>query len=94
MSNSTRLPTYFIPHGGGPCFFIKPEDMSPGMPCDTWDPLAAYLRGIDQAIGRRPRAVLVVTAYWMTARPTVGNAATHGQRDARRRVLRQGSSHH
>jgi aromatic ring-opening dioxygenase catalytic subunit (LigB family) len=77
MANANQLPTYFIPHGGGPCFFIKPQDMPPGMPHDIWDPLAAYLRGMDSAIGRRPRAVLVVTAHWMTPRPTVGNAASH-----------------
>ncbi len=30
----TRMPTYFIPHGGGPCFFMDPF---PGTPVDTWD---------------------------------------------------------
>ncbi len=77
MSHSKRLPAYYIPHGGGPCFFIKPADIPPGMPHDLWDPLAAYLRGIDAAVGRRPRAVLVVSAHWMTMRPTVGNAPAH-----------------
>ena len=73
----TRLPTLFIPHGGGPCFFIKPEDVPPRMPKGMWDPMAAYLRGIDALVGRRPKAVLVVTAHWLTPRPTLGNAATH-----------------
>lgn len=77
MTSSGRLPTYYIPHGGGPCFFIRPEDIPPGMPHDLWDPLADYLRGIAEAVGRRPRAVLVVTAHWMTERPTVGNAQAH-----------------
>jgi aromatic ring-opening dioxygenase catalytic subunit (LigB family) len=77
MTGLDRLPTYYIPHGGGPCFFIRPVDIPPGMPHDLWDPLANYLRGIDLAVGRRPRAVLVVTAHWMTERPTVGNAAAH-----------------
>lgn len=72
-----RLPTYFIPHGGGPCFFIKPEDMPPGMPKDAWRPLETYLRGINAAVGRKPRAVLVISAHWLTARPTLGNAQSH-----------------
>ena len=72
-----RLPTYFIPHGGGPCFFIKPEDMPPGMPKDTWHSLEAYLRGIGGQVGRRPKAVLVITAHWMTPRPTLGTAGKH-----------------
>ncbi|MFM2098918.1 MAG: hypothetical protein RLZZ366_457, partial [Pseudomonadota bacterium] len=50
-----RLPTFFIPHGGGPCFFIKPEDLPPGMPKDTWHPLEAYLRGIPADVGRKPK---------------------------------------
>jgi aromatic ring-opening dioxygenase catalytic subunit (LigB family) len=77
MDDTKKLPTYFIPHGGGPCFFIKPQDLPPGMPKDTWAPLASYLRGIDAAIGRRPRAVLVITAHWLTHRPTVGTATSH-----------------
>ncbi len=67
----SRLPTLFIPHGGGPCFFMEPM---PGMPADTWDKMAAYLRGIDQSLGRRPKAVLVVSAHWECERPTVLNA--------------------
>ncbi|HIG24261.1 MAG TPA: dioxygenase, partial [Acidimicrobiia bacterium] len=37
MSTSVagRLPTVFIPHGGGPCFFM---DWTMG-PADTWDEL-------------------------------------------------------
>jgi aromatic ring-opening dioxygenase catalytic subunit (LigB family) len=68
---SGRLPTRYIPHGGGPCFFMDPR---PGMPPDLWDKMAAYLRGLDQAIGRRPAAVLVVSAHWEAVAPTV-NAA-------------------
>jgi aromatic ring-opening dioxygenase catalytic subunit (LigB family) len=62
-----RLPTLFIPHGGGPCFFM---DWTMG-PKDSWDRMAAYLRGIGGAIGARPQAVLVVSAHWEEDRPTV-----------------------
>ncbi len=77
MSTPDRLPTFFIPHGGGPCFFIKPDDMPPGMPKDTWHKLEAYLRSVDGLVGRRPKAVLVITAHWMTPRPTFGTADAH-----------------
>jgi len=40
-----------------------------------WDRLAAYLGGIDASLDQRPRAVLVISAHWEAARPTV-NAAT------------------
>ena len=70
MTENNRLPTLYIPHGGGPCFFIKPEDMPPGMPSGVWDSMADYLIGIDAMVGRRPKAVLVITAHWLTPRPT------------------------
>jgi aromatic ring-opening dioxygenase catalytic subunit (LigB family) len=63
-----RLPTLFIPHGGGPCFFMDPR---PPLPLDLWDGMAAYLRGLGANLGRRPKAVLVVSAHWEAARPTV-----------------------
>ena len=75
--NTKRFPTFFIPHGGGPCFFLKPEDIPPRMPKGRWDPLAAYLRNIDTMVGRRPKAVVVVTAHWLTPRPTLGNGSNH-----------------
>lgn len=65
-------PTLFIPHGGGPCFFMEPP---PSWPRDTWDRMAAFLRGIDASFGRRPAAVLVVSGHWETARPTLNVAA-------------------
>ena len=66
-----RLPTLFINHGGGPCFFMETP---PGLPKDLWDRLAAYLRGIDASLGRRPKAVLVISGHWETARPTLNVA--------------------
>ena len=66
-----RLPTLYIPHGGGPCFFM---DTPPGLPSDMWDGMAAYLRGIGQSIGVRPKSVLVISGHWETERPTVNTA--------------------
>ena len=63
----------FIPHGGGPCFFMDPF---PGTPPDLWDRMAAYLRGIDASLGGRPTAILVVSGHWEARQPTV-NSARH-----------------
>ena len=68
--SSTRLPTLFVPHGGGPCFFMDPP---PGDP-HAWDAMASYLRGIAASIGAKPRAILVISAHWETPRPTVMTA--------------------
>ena len=69
----SRLPTLYIPHGGGPCFFME---VPPAFPPDLWDRMAAYLRGIDASLGLRPKAVLVISAHWETPVPTV-NASAH-----------------
>jgi aromatic ring-opening dioxygenase catalytic subunit (LigB family) len=65
--SSDRLPTLFIPHGGGPCFFME-EGIGPK---GTWDRMAAYLRGIAASIGQRPKAILVISGHWEEAQPTV-----------------------
>lgn len=64
---SGRLPTLFIPHGGGPCFFMEPTVG----PKDLWDRMAAYLRGIEGQVGQIPKAIMVISAHWDAPRPTV-----------------------
>ncbi len=69
-----RMPTLYIPHGGGPCFFMDPM---PGLAPDAWDSMAEYLRGIGNSLPRRPQAIVVVSAHWEAPRPVVGTAARH-----------------
>ncbi len=71
MTATERMPTLFIPHGGGPCFFVDPPADDPRL----WDKMEVYLRGILASLPRRPKAVLVVSAHWETSVPTV-NVAT------------------
>ena len=65
------MPTLYIPHGGGPCFFM---DWTMGPP-DTWDEMAAWLRGVDGSLPQTPSSLLVVSAHWETDVPTVLSAA-------------------
>lgn len=53
-----RLPTYFISHGGGPWPWMKAE-MG-----DAYAQLEAALADMPRQIGRRPRAILMVSAHW------------------------------
>ena len=64
-------PTFFINHGGGPCFFLEPGPMR-----DTWRELEAYLRGFMATLDQRPRAILIVSGHWEESMPTV-NAGAH-----------------
>ena len=53
-----RLPTLFVPHGAGPCFFMDWQ------PADTWNRMGDWLRSVPDLVGERPKAVLVVSAHW------------------------------
>lgn len=61
-----RLPTFFIPHGGGPCFFMEWPG-NPGM----WDRMADFLKTLADSVGPRPKAVLVISGHWEEAVFTV-----------------------
>jgi aromatic ring-opening dioxygenase catalytic subunit (LigB family) len=55
---TTRLPTYFISHGGGPWPFM-PDRLD-----TTYRQLAAFLSDMPRQIGVTPKALLVITAHW------------------------------
>ena len=59
MSNQ-RQPAIFLPHGGGPCFFM---DWTWG-PADTWDKTRSFLESIAGSLPARPKAILVVSGHW------------------------------
>ncbi len=50
---------YFIPHGGGPCFFM--DD-----PLGAWIAMGAFLATIAERLPRKPDAIIVVSAHWET----------------------------
>lgn len=54
------LPTLFVPHGAGPCFFMDWE------PADTWSRMADWLRAVPERLGAQPAALLVVSGHWET----------------------------
>jgi aromatic ring-opening dioxygenase catalytic subunit (LigB family) len=70
---SGRMPTYYLAHGGGPCFFME----WPGDP-HAWDSLGGWLRGLRDELPARPSAIVVVSAHWEAATPTVTANAKPG----------------
>jgi aromatic ring-opening dioxygenase catalytic subunit (LigB family) len=64
-------PTFFINHGGGPCFFLEPGPMR-----QAWSELETYLRGFADTLDERPKAILVISGHWEADVPTV-NAGAH-----------------
>ena len=65
------MPVAYIPHGGGPWPFV---DM--GLPRDEVDGLAKYLRDLSSLPKTPPKALLVVSAHWEEATPTVMTSPT------------------
>ena len=53
-----RQPTVFVPHGGGPCFFM---DWNPP---DTWDRHRRFLEALPASLPAKPKALLVISGHW------------------------------
>ena len=66
-------PTYFINHGSGPCFFLKPGPMRA-----AWHDLDTYLRGFIGRLAERSSAIVVVSEHWEATKPAVNAAARPG----------------
>jgi aromatic ring-opening dioxygenase catalytic subunit (LigB family) len=74
MGNTDRMPCLFVPHGGGPCFFM---DGPPPFDKATWANMARYLESVGEAISTRPKAVVVISAHWQAALPTINTAPAY-----------------
>ncbi len=57
----TRQPALFLPHGGGPCFWM---DGPAPFGRQAWEKLRVYLSGIVASLPAPPKAFAVVTAHW------------------------------
>ena len=68
-TSSTRMPTWFVPHGGGPCFFMDWN------PIDAWDRMAHFLKTAASTLPRQPKASVLVSAHWLEPHITVTSGA-------------------
>jgi len=64
-------PTYFINHGGGPCFFLEAGPLR-----SAFGELEGYLAAFAGALSERPRAILMISGHWEEAVPTLNAGAT------------------
>lgn len=65
MTPPTKLPTYFISHGGGPWPWLKNEWGN------AMQQLEASLKDIPRQLGVTPKAVLVISGHWEAPEFTV-----------------------
>jgi aromatic ring-opening dioxygenase catalytic subunit (LigB family) len=66
-----RQPAIYIPHGGGPCFFM---DWTSG-PADTWDATKHFLEALPSTLPEPPKALLVISGHWEEVAFTASAAA-------------------
>ncbi|TNE85118.1 MAG: dioxygenase [Deltaproteobacteria bacterium] len=66
---TARQPVVYLPHGGGPWPFVEL-----GMPKQELADLAGYLRSLVDLPPEPPKAVLMISAHWEEAVPTVMTA--------------------
>ena len=69
-STCARMPVVYLPHGGGPWPFVEM-----GLDKAEVADLAGYLRSLKTLTKTPPKALLVVSAHWEEAIPTVMTAA-------------------
>ncbi len=50
-------PSLYIPHGGGPCFFM-PD------PNGIWTKMESYLQGLAASLPEPPKAILIISGHW------------------------------
>ena len=60
----TRMPSLYIPHGGGPSFFMQGERKQ------RYQATEDFLRGIQDFLPAKPSAILIITAHWETHIPS------------------------
>lgn len=70
--NVKRQPALFLPHGGGPCFFM---DWTWG-PADSWHATQRFLEGLAATLPETPRALLAVSGHWEEPAFTASAAAS------------------
>ena len=59
QGSGARMPTWFVPHGGGPCFFM---DWNPP---HAWNRMGDFLKGLASTLPQCPKAILMVSAHWL-----------------------------
>lgn len=59
MHTDVRQPTFYLPHGGGPCFFM--DD-----PTGIWTEMRIFLESVPAGLPARPEAILIISGHWET----------------------------
>ena len=67
-----RMPSIFIPHGGGPSFFMTGERKI------QYQPTEDFLRSVQHLLPEKPKTILIITAHWETRTPSFTGGTNPG----------------
>jgi len=70
MGLTTRMPVYYIPHGGGPWPYMDAGKEFTSM----WEPLRRFLTTLIARLPEIPRAILCISSHWEEEIPTLQTA--------------------
>ena len=59
-----KQPSLYIPHGGGPCFFMDPANPDRPYSDPMWHPMQDYLARLIDRLPEKPRALLIISGHW------------------------------
>ena len=65
----TKMPSLYIPHGGGPSFFMTGERKQ------RYQATEDFLAGLQHLLPAKPTAILIITAHWETHVPSFTGGA-------------------
>lgn len=71
-SKPARMPTLFVPHGAGPCFFMEWN------PPTAWNAMADFLKGIAATLPAKPTAIVLISGHWLQPTFCITSAARPG----------------
>lgn len=58
LNNDETMPSIFITHGGGPCFFVEGEFRT------IWKGLENWLKNFHSSLKKQPKAIVIFSAHW------------------------------
>lgn len=69
---TTLFPSFFVSHGGGPCFWM---DWNPP---ELFHGLRRFFEGLPERLPHRPTAIVAISAHWEESRFTLQSTAQPG----------------
>ena len=73
VTESNRMPAIYIPHGGGPAFFMKEGGMR-----EMFQGNQDFLATVDNLLPSKPKSILLISAHW-EANPVTVNGNLHSK---------------